>query len=182
MVRNVHERRLRARPERVGVLLDALAGPGDRLWPAPPWPPLRLDRGLAVGSTGGHGPIRYSVAACTPGAMVLFRFAPSSGADGTHAFLVLPDGAGGTLLRHELDARISGWMRLAWPVAVRWLHDALLEDLLDRAEREVDGVVTRPARWSPWVRLLRAMSSRRPSPAAPHRAVLDGQPPRIEQR
>jgi hypothetical protein len=43
----------------------------------------------------------------------------------------------------------------------RWLPGppepvgALIEDLLDRAELEVTGTVASPARWSPWVSLLR---------------------------
>ena len=171
MVRNVHERRLRVRPERVGVLLDTLAGPEDRLWPARAWPPLRLDRPLAVGATGGHGPIRYAVEAHTPGTLVSFRFAPSSGVDGTHAFRVLP-GGDGSVLRHELRAGTHGWMRLAWPGVVRWLHDALIEDLLDRAEDELHGSVARPARWSPWVWLLRAMAGHRRPRTAAHHAVV----------
>jgi hypothetical protein len=91
--------------------------------------------------------------------MVRFRFAPRLGLDGTHTLVVLPDGES-SVLRHELNARASGRMRLAWPLAVRWLHDALVEDLLDRAEAELDGCVAQAARWSPWVRLLRAAMSR----------------------
>jgi hypothetical protein len=53
-------------------------------------------------------------------------------------------------------------MLVAWPVAIRWLHDAVLEDLLDRAELAVTGTVARPAVWSPWVRLLRVVTKRLP--------------------
>ncbi len=161
MIHNVHERRLQAMPEQVGTLLDSLAGPGDRLWPAPPWPPLRLDGPLAAGSDGGHGPIGYAVETYVPGVAVVFRFAPSSGLDGTHALTVHPAGAGASVLRHEIDARTHGVMVLLWPLMVRWLHDALLEDLLDRAETAVSGAPSRPARWTPWVRLLRAPRVRR---------------------
>lgn len=173
MVRNTHERHVRARPEQLGALLDGLAGPEDRLWPAGAWPPLRLDRPLAVGAAGGHGPIRYAVEAYTPGTLVRFRFTPSMGVDGTHTFHVLPEG-GGSVLRHELAATPSGRMRLAWPVVVRWLHDALIEDLLDRAEAELHGAVARPARWSPWVRLLRAVERRRLLRTALQRGVVRG--------
>jgi hypothetical protein len=37
----------------------------------------------------------------------------------------------------------------------RPLHDALIEDSLDRAEHAVTGIVARPARWSGTVRQLR---------------------------
>lgn len=154
MIRNVHERGLRVPVERAGVLLDALGGPDDRLWPAPAWPRLRLDRPVQEGASGGHGPIRYAVEARSPGRLVRFRFAQDLGLEGTHTFVVLPVGDG-SVLRHELEARARGRMRLAWPLAVRWLHDALLEDLLDRAQAEVGSPPARPAQWSVWVRLLR---------------------------
>jgi hypothetical protein len=46
-------------------------------------------------------------------------------------------------------------MLLVWPLAIRWLHDACLEDLLDRAGAEVGSPAASPSRWSPWVRVLR---------------------------
>lgn len=51
--------------------------------------------------------------------------------------------------------RLGGPADVLWPLAVRWLHDAVVEDLLDRAEATVGTGPARPARWSPWVRLLR---------------------------
>ena len=59
------------------------------------------------------------------------------------------------MLRHEAVGRVTGAMRLLWPLAVRPAHDALLADLLDRAEAVLGSGPARPARWSPWVRLLR---------------------------
>ncbi|MFG2331746.1 hypothetical protein ACGFMM_19205 [Streptomyces sp. NPDC048604] len=51
-----------------------------------------------------------------------------------------------------------GLARLTWPLA--WLppHDACLEDGLDRAELACTGTLRRPARWSSYVRLLRALA------------------------
>lgn len=60
---NVHERRFPVPVEKAGVLMDALATEEDPLWPRKKWPSVRLDRPLGVGASGGHGPIRYSVAA-----------------------------------------------------------------------------------------------------------------------
>jgi hypothetical protein len=45
---------------------------------------------------------------------------------------------------------------LTWPLIFRPLHEALIEDSLDDAERALGGEP--PAReWSPWVRLLRRL-------------------------
>ena len=45
-----------------------------------------------------------------------------------------------------------------FPAAVEPLHDAVIEDLFDNAERETPGTVIRPATWSPRVRVLRRLA------------------------
>ncbi|OLT10771.1 hypothetical protein BJF78_05365 [Pseudonocardia sp. CNS-139] len=153
MVRNVHERLVAAPLEEVGPLLDRLGGPDDVLWPNPAWMPMELDGPVAVGAAGRHGAIRYRVTAHEPGRRVEFTVDPGVGVDGTHTFTAERAGPG-TLLRHTIDGRTRGAMRLGWPLGVRWLHDALLEDLLDNAERATGREPGRPARWSPWVHVL----------------------------
>src|SRR5690349_10153538 len=155
MVQNVHERRIPVPPERRGPLLDRLGGPDDVLWPSRRWPPMVLDGPVAVGAAGGHAAIRYRVTAHEPGRRVEFTFDPRMGLHGTHVFSVEPDGGSGSILRHAAGGRLSGRLVLLWPLAIRWLHDAVLEDLLDRAEVAVGTGPARPNRWSPGVRLLR---------------------------
>ncbi len=157
MVHNVHERRLPVPAERVGPLLDRLGGPDDELWPAPAWSPMVLDGPVAPGASGGHGGIRYRVTEHQPGRSVTFTFEPGQGLHGTHTVSVRPAGPSATVLRHESVGRMTGVMRLLWPLAVRWAHDALLEDSLDRAEATLGTGPVRPARWSPWVRLLQRL-------------------------
>lgn len=157
-VRNLHQRHIATTPEQVGALIDGLASPDDAFWPAA-WPPLRLDRPLGVDAAGGHGPVRYTVTAYTPGRRVRFRFTAPRGFDGFHEFTVEP-ADGGTVLRHLLVIRAHGPALLTWPLVFGPLHDALLEDGLDRAERTLTGTVRTPARWSPYVRLLRAAVAR----------------------
>ncbi|GAB3840392.1 hypothetical protein HDA39_002572 [Kribbella italica] len=67
-----HERTLDAPIHTAGRLIDEVTDPGGELWPSPPWWPLRLDRPLAVGARGGHGPVRYHVSAYDPGRRVRF--------------------------------------------------------------------------------------------------------------
>jgi hypothetical protein len=160
-VRNVHQRLLPGPLGRVGALIDDLAGPDDRLWPGDRWPPMRLDRPLAVGADGGHASARYRVEAYEPGRRVVFRFTGMARVEGRHHFEAEPAGDGAVLLRHVFEARMRGRMLLVWPLVIRPLHDALLEDLLDRAELAVTGTVAAPNRWSPWVRLLRRRLRRR---------------------
>ncbi|MFI0738184.1 hypothetical protein ACH4PU_08825 [Streptomyces sp. NPDC021100] len=66
-----------------------------------------------------------------------------------------------TVLRHTLAIRARGSARLTVPLFWRPLHDACLEAALDRAERECADGPARPARLSPYVRLLRWAGSRR---------------------
>lgn len=162
-VENVHERLLPASPERAGALLERLASDDDPLWPRDRWPRMRLDRGLAVGSRGGHGPIRYAVEAHETGRLVRFRFEGPRGFDGTHTLDVRPAGSGTPdgvwcVLRHAIEMRTRGSARLSWPLVFRPLHDALIEDALDNAERAV-GAMPAPRAWSRRVRLLRRLLS-----------------------
>ena len=155
MISNVHQRLLLASMDEAGALLDAVAEPGNALWPAPPWPAMVLDRPLGVGADGGHGPIRYGCVGYQPGRRVEFEFRPSTPVRGGHA-LELIERPQGVLLQHTLIAEpigVPGW--LTWTVVFRALHDAFMEDLLDRAETALGRPPRRPAQWSPYVRLLR---------------------------
>jgi hypothetical protein len=181
MVRNVHERIVPAPIERVGPLLDRIGGPDDVLWPTPGWQPMVLDRPVAVGAAGGHSSIRYRVTGYEPGRMVEFEFTPGHGIEGRHVISAEPAGPDRTLLRYVSEGRFTGAMRLAWPLAVRWAHDALLEELLDNAERAVGVEPARPARRSAYVRLLRVFEVPRSIATAPPRTpLISGALPRVD--
>jgi hypothetical protein len=159
-ISNIHERAFAASPASAGRLIDGLSSRPDPLWPEGPWPPMRFDRPLGVGAAGGHGPIRYRVAEYEPGRRVLFRFTGPPGLTGTHEWRV--DAASeGCRLRHIIAGRSAGRMLLAWPLVFRPLHNALIEDALDKAEMALAGSVARPRSWSWWVRLLRRGAARR---------------------
>lgn len=161
-VLNVHERLLPAKPEAVGELIDSLASADDRLWPIEQWPPMELDGGLTVGSRGGHGPaVRYTVVGYAPGQWVRFAFSGPRGFDGFHEFAVHPADGDRAVLRHTVAMRPRGSARLTWPLMIRWLHDAVLEDCLDRAERALTGNVENPARLNGYVRALRGLRKAR---------------------
>ncbi|MFJ6515748.1 SRPBCC family protein [Streptomyces sp. NPDC091406] len=157
-VYNVHERSLAAKSGEVGALLDTLSGEEDGLWPHGSWPPMAFDGPLAPGAAGGHGPVRYTVTAYVPATWVRFTFTGPRGFHGFHEYAVLPVDETHTLLRHTLAMNTSGPARLTWPLVWRPLHDALLEDSLDRAERACTGAVEHPARRGSYVRLLRRLA------------------------
>jgi hypothetical protein len=159
-VQNIQRRVIEAPAEQVGALMGQLSSPQDQLWPVPAWSPLRLDAGLTVGSSGGHGRIRYALSEFEPGRRIRFAFAPELGIIGHHEFRVVPLDPARCEVVHEITGRVGGAMLLLWPLAIRWLHEALLQDLLDNLQRAATGSLPRPARWSPVVRVLRAVLMR----------------------
>jgi hypothetical protein len=114
---------------------------------------MRFDRPLGVGADGGHGPVGYAVAQYEPGRFIRFKFSAPRGYNGHHWLEAIPDGDG-TLLRHTIDMDTAGPALLTWPLAVRWLHDACLEDAFATAEVSL-GLAPTVIPWSPWVKLLR---------------------------
>ncbi|MFI2510201.1 DUF2867 domain-containing protein [Streptomyces sp. NPDC018972] len=160
-VRNVHIRTLPVPADSAGALLDRLAGPDDPLFPGPAWAPVRFDRPLAAGATGGHGPVRYSVAAYEPGRRIRFAFDPPD--NGFHELSVEPLGPRRCLLRHVLEQDQRGTERLAWLLAVRAVHGTVVEELFDNAELALTGTVARPARRGRYTRLIRWLTWDRPA-------------------
>lgn len=163
MIRNIHHRVLPVPASEVGPLLDRIAEPGNALWPGDSWPPMVLDRPLGVGADGGHGMVRYTCTAYQPGVLVEFTFAPSFLVNGKHVLEIVDLGENSCELRHLAICTpngVRGW--LLWHFVIHWMHNALLGDLLDRAAVAVGHPPARPARWSPWVRLMRRALGRQP--------------------
>ena len=160
-VQSRHARSLDATVEEVGRLVADLGGERDVLWPNDLWPGTRLefDRPLAVGARGGHGVIRYSVEAYEPARFVQFRFEPGHGLDGFHRFEIKPLRDGRTRLAHTLDTRVEGATRLLRPLLLR-MHDTLIGQLLDNAERATGGRVDHPTRMALWMRAMNAVEAR----------------------
>ena len=154
---NKHSRELPVTKTDVAQLMTTLASPEDRLWPIGKWPRMSFDRGLEPGAVGGHGPIRYEVEEVVAGRKVVFRFRMPGLFRGIHFFEVR-ESQGKCSLTHVIQAKLGWYGWLLWPMVVRPLHDALVEDAFDRAEWALTGQVTRPAVWSAYVRLLRRLA------------------------
>jgi hypothetical protein len=120
---------------------------------------MRFDRPLSVVAVGGHGPIRYRVEEHSPGSHIVFGFTGPPGLTGTHEWRIEPAGDG-CRLRHAIEGATAGKMLAAWPLLYRPLHDALIEDALDKAELSLTGAVARPRSWSWRVRFLRRAARR----------------------
>lgn len=181
MVTNIHERRLPVPAATMGPLVGRLGSADDPLWPARGWPRMTLEGPPAVGVHGRHGPIRYRVTDYRPGRSIDFTFDEGVGLRGLHRLEVVPEGPQACTVRHVVEGRTTGTMRLVWPLAMRWLHDALVEDLMDRAELAAGTGPAQPATWSPWVRVLRrATAPRARAVDVPTTALLGHALPRVD--
>jgi hypothetical protein len=153
---NIHTRVLKLPLGQVAPLLHTLATDDDQMLATHKWPRMRLDNGLNPGSTGGHGPIGYTVSEVVPGRSVTFEFNKPKGFKGWHRFETIPVNQDQTLLRHTIEMQTSGVATIQWHLAIRWLHDAYVEDAFDKIETNLTGVKTYTP-WSGWVRFLRRM-------------------------
>ncbi|NPV91461.1 MAG: SRPBCC family protein [Firmicutes bacterium] len=169
MVVNIHSREYRAALDEVGALIDGLSSQGDRLWPYERWGPMFFDRPLEVGAVGGHGggTIGYVIEKYEPGRYIRFRFTNPAGFIGTHCFDVEETSPEMVRLRHTIRMELMGESKKSWPLAIRWLHDALIEDAFDKAAATLQGqpVVYREQSW--WVKFLLKQVRRKREKAEP---------------
>lgn len=105
--------------------------------------------------------MRYFVTRYEPGRWVEFQFTGPRGFNGRHSFTVINRAENSTLLRHELSMSPGGRALITWPLFFRPLHDALIEESLDRAENECGSSPIHAYRRSLWTKLLRAPFSAR---------------------
>ena len=161
MIHNEHRRTVRATPGRAAFLLDEIAEPGNAYWPS--------DRLASPADGPPAGRRRHRRARPRPVLVHGLRTGTAGGVHlrarhrgiGTHTFDVLDGPTRDTcVLRHVISGRTHGLGVLAWPLAIRWLHDAVLEEMLDRAAVVLGDPPATPARWSPYVRLLRMAAGR----------------------
>ncbi|MFB9965129.1 DUF2867 domain-containing protein [Sinosporangium siamense] len=148
-------------PATLGEMLETLATENDAIWHSNLVQPITLDRGLSVGSRGGHGQVRYHVIEHIPGKLVRFAFNPRIGLAGEHLFEVVTHDDSSAALRHTIRARLTPRGRLTWPTLIKHIHDNAVEDMLDHVERTVTGSANRPAPAPRWVRTVAPRLRRR---------------------
>ena len=153
-VLNIHKRVIHQPKIEIAELLDSLASENDKMLATDKWPRMKLDKGLQVGSKGGHRPIRYSVQAYQQGEWVEFKFSKPKGFNGIHKFEITALDAQRTEIKHTIDMNTSIKATIIWSLAVRWLHDAYIEDAFDKVENQFS-TVKNPYQWNIWVRFLR---------------------------
>ncbi len=151
---NIHKRIINQPKAEVVALLETLSTKDDKVWPNDKWPPMRFKDGLKIGAKGGHGIIRYSVEQYILGAIIVFRFLKPKGFQGIHKFEIQEIDLNSTEVKHSIIMKTEGLATLKWVLAIRWLHDALIENAFDTIENNFLEV-KKHTKWSFWVSLLR---------------------------
>jgi hypothetical protein len=151
---NIHRKIIRQPKEKISAIFDSLSTNNDQFWPREKWPPIIFKSGLTVGAIGGHGPVKYSIQKYTHGNLIEFKFIRPDGFMGTHKFEITEREKEQTEVKHTINMDISGKGVLTWYLAIKWLHNALLEDCLDKVENHF--LETKmETKWSLWVIFLR---------------------------
>jgi hypothetical protein len=150
---NIHKRVLQQPKTEIAKLFNTLATANDMMLATDKWPPMKLDKGLQVGSKGGHGPIKYFVTEYQPEKSITFQFT-LTGFNGFHRFDINELEANKTELSHIINMTTTGSGTLKWGLAIRWLHDAFIEDAFDKVENHFIKD-KKNSEWNLWVRTLR---------------------------
>lgn len=151
---NFHKRNIHKPINEVGSLLNSLASKNDQLWPHENWSPMKLDRDLIEGAKGGHGPIKYTVTKFKPGKIINFEFTEPSGFQGNHWFELKKKDEKTTEISHTINMEVSGIDIVIWPIVIRPMHNALIEDSFDKLQKHLD-IEPQKSSWSLWVKFLR---------------------------
>ena len=151
---NIHKRTINQPKKKLTELIETLSTEKDKIWPFEKWPKMKFKEGLKEGSNGGHGPIRYTINKYIPGELIQFKFIKPEGFSGIHKFEISELANNKTELTHTIDMNTTGIGTLTWTIGIRWLHDALMEDLLDKIENQFSNKSKR-TEWNNWVKFLR---------------------------
>lgn len=153
---NIHKRSINQPKRELEKLFATLATDNDRVLANNKWPPMKLNKGLQVGSRGGHGPMQYIVSDYQEGNSITFQF-DMKGFNGFHRLELLELGYDKTEISHIIDMTTSGLATVRWVLVIRWLHDAFVEDAFDKVENEFLQY-PKVSRWNWWVIILRKVS------------------------
>lgn len=148
LINNRHEREINCSIEKASLLIDTFAEPNALLWPSVIWPREPFDGPLQIGAIGSHGGTSYRVEVYQPGKILTFRFISPNGYQGTHGYeLTSIVERRSVMVKHFTQLEITGKDLFWWKFAIRWVHDALIEDAFSKAEHHLTGQIKKPYPW-----------------------------------
>ena len=150
---NIHKRVIQQPEIELAQLFNTLSSDNDRMLATDKWPRMKLDKGLQVGSKGGHGPIKYFLTEYQPEKSITFQF-DLAGFNGFHRFTLTELAPNKTEFSHVINMITTGSATFKWGIAIRWLHDAFIEDAFDNVENHFIKD-KKSGKWNLWVKTLR---------------------------
>lgn len=151
---NIHRRIISQPKPKVAIVFNTLATNNDAIWPYEKWPAIRFKEGVKVGSKGGHGPVKYTIIDYCKGESIRFKFSKPLGFNGTHELYLNEISSKETEIVHRIKMSTTFLASLQWIMAVRWLHDALIEDAFDKLENHFS-MHKKVTKYNFWVQILR---------------------------
>ena len=152
---NIHKRTFNQPKEILGELLGSLSTKEDKIWPYEKWYSMKFENGLKIGSKGGHGSIRYTIEKYTPNEFIQFIFTKPKGFIGVHSFEINELSDDKTELKHTIKMDVKFADLFNWIFVIKPLHNALLQDALDKVENHFNSKNNVVTEWSFWVKSLR---------------------------
>lgn len=153
-IENLHTRILHVKLPEAAKLIDSLSSKNDLLWPYEIWPRMILKNGLKIGSSGGHGPVKYFVDDYEPGVHIRFKFTFPKGFNGFHEYHLREEGKDKTEIIHLLEMDAKGLDIFGWLFFFKHMHDAFIEDSFTKAEKSL-GLEMHFIKWNFYVKILR---------------------------
>ncbi len=153
-VLNIHTRIIDQPIKSIIPIFESLASQNDRIFPIEHWSKMKLFGAKKVGTKAGHGIIKYTISKYISGKIIQFEFTSPKGFKGHHKFELSAIDIDKTELTHVINMKTTGHGTFFWIFVIRWLHDALLEDCLDKVENHFLTTALK-SKWSPWVEILR---------------------------
>lgn len=121
---------------------------------------MKFKDGIQIGAAGGHGPIRYTVEKYNLGEIIQFRFSKPYGFNGIHKFEINELTNEKTEIKHTIDMNTDVKGTLIWILAIRSLHNALIEDGFDKLENNFSKV-HKSSKWNFWVKFIRKQMAKK---------------------
>jgi hypothetical protein len=119
----------------LNAIIDTFADDDSILWPVEVWPRDRFESKLALNACGGHGGTRYSVAEYVPGHFLKFEFTFPKSYHGFHSFRLTQVKNQQWLLEHNTFIKTNVWKWFLWVMLISPVHNALIQDAFDKAEK-----------------------------------------------
>lgn len=134
-IHNIHERILHCAAEKAKILIDSFANKDAPLWPTKQWPRDHFDSPLQLGTIGGHGGTKYFLKEYITGKYLHFEFTYPKNYMGNHTFTLTHLDPNTCLLQHSVTLKLKRLDTLWWYIVIEPVHNALIENAFDNAEK-----------------------------------------------